>query len=309
MLDIAIIGSLNEPEVVRLVNCLEALGRSPLIIDSFALPQQHELTFMDGSWRYDGHELSAVKAFFVHSLYCTEVAADSAEELGYHINALQEKDSFLSSLLRWAAMRKRLVINPVDAVSCCYYRLGTLSLLTDAGVPVPATLGTNNAGIIASFTKSHSQLVFKHLTGNARSVPIDADDLSAPFLERLQSTLIMLQERIEGDTIRAYVLGNEVLAAAKIIANPLHSRTGQPDFQPTTLSGAEAADVIRAARLMSLSFAGIDVKRTPGGGHFLLDVNPAPAFASFEKSTGLEIASRIAQHLIEATLNRAVALP
>jgi glutathione synthase/RimK-type ligase-like ATP-grasp enzyme len=109
----------------------------------------------------------------------------------------------------------------------------------------------------------------------------------------------MLQERIYGDDIRVYALGDQVIAAASLSTDHVDFRTGHQDSRTTPLTEAESADVIRTAKLMSLRFAGIDFKRTKERCHFILDINPAPMFAGFEKITGLDIASHIARHLAE----------
>ena len=56
--------------------------------------------------------------------------------------------------------------------------------------------------------------------------------------------------------------------------------------------------LIKTAKLVALPFAGIDFKRTEGGGHFILDVNPAPMFAG--KIAGLRIADYLVRYPVDA---------
>jgi glutathione synthase/RimK-type ligase-like ATP-grasp enzyme len=302
MCDGAIIGGPKEPEVRRLAHCLEELGHSPLIIDASTFPQHHSLTFGDGSWRYGDHELNSVKAFFLRSLHCNKLTTSSAGELNRHLHALREKDSILGSLLRWAGAQGKLILNPVDTLLCHFYKLDSLERLRNANIPIPSTLGTNDPNAVSEFAQSHKRLICKPLAGGAEAIAISVDDLSPLFLAQLQNAPVMLQERIYGDDIRVYVLGDQVIAAASLSTDHVDFRTGHQDFQTTTLTEAESADIIHAAKLMSLNFAGIDFKRTKEGRHFILDINPAPMFAGFENITGLEIASHIARYLVEKSM-------
>jgi ribosomal protein S6--L-glutamate ligase len=294
MFDVAIIGGVQEPEVKRLAGCLEALGHPPLILDATAFPRQHHLTFVDGGWQYDGHDLGSTKAFFLRSLHCHQLVEGTAQGLV----CLREKDSFLGSLLKGAAWQGKMVLNPVETLFCHFYKLDTFARLQQAKLPIPATLGTNDPKAVKEFAARHEHLICKPLAGGAVAVAISAEDLSPESLAQLQNAPVMLQERVLGEDIRAYVLGDQVIAAASLTTEHADFRTGPQNFRPTTLTPAEATDVVLAAKLMSLHFAGIDFKRTRKRRHFLLDINPAPMFAGFEAVTGQEIANHIAGYLI-----------
>lgn len=301
---IAIIGGPDELEVQRLKKCFEKLGNRPLIIDTSSFPRQHDLTFCDDSWRYDHHEILSIKAFFLRSLHCDEIAGDNAHTLERHIDALREKDSMLGSMLRWAALQGKLILNPIDTLVCHYYKLDSLQRLRNANIPVPATLGTNDPKAIRHFARKYKQLIYRPLSGGAGAIALGTDDLSPQLLAHLENVPLMLQERIYGSDIRAYVLGDQVIAAAaSSISDQDDFRKGQENFQPTIITDAEAKDLINAAKILSLYFAEIDFKRAQDGRHFVLDINPAPLFASFEAITGLEIASHIAKYFIRDYAN------
>lgn len=108
----------------------------------------------------------------------------------------------------------------------------------------------------------------------------------------------MLQARIYGHDVRAYVLKDQVIAAASTTTNYVDVHSGNRHFQPTALTPEETVGVIQVVRLLSLSFASIDFKRTADGRYFIVDINPTPGFVRFERITGLEIANPVAKHLI-----------
>lgn len=301
MLDIAIIGHPGEPEVDKLAACLAQLGNPPLIVDIAAFPQLCHLTFADGFWRYQKNNLNDVKIFFLQSLHCSKLmekleASEHTNHVG--IAALREKDSMLGSLLRWLARQDRAILNPIESLLCHYYKLDTIERLRQAGVPVPATMATNDPEAVHEFVQNHTDIVCKPLAGRTIAIGLSTDGISEQFCALLKMAPVLLQARIYGHDIRAYVLNNQVIAAASALTEHVDFRTDNQRFQPTALRQEEAQGVIQVARLMSLSFAAIDFKRTSDGHYFILDVNPAPMFAGFEQITGLEVAGPIAKHLV-----------
>lgn len=301
--DVAIIGGSEEAEVRRIADCLRLLEHFPLIIDTFVFPWEHHLSFIDGAWWYNDYELRSIKAFFLRSLHCNPTTknryANAPDSAGMDImKVLREKDSILGSLLRWAHAKQRLVLNPIHTLRCHFYKLDTLERLLSANIPIPATLGTNSLHAIRAFARSHKDLIYKPLAGGAEAVALSASDLFSEGFEQLRIAPVLLQERVYGDDIRVYVLEDDVVASASLSTDHPDFRTGPQNFRPATLSRQESADVIKAAKTLSLRFAGIDFKRTKAAQHRILDVNPAPMFAGFEQITGLDIATKVARYLV-----------
>lgn len=304
MPDIAIIGGPDEPEVKALSDSLEALGHKPLVVNTSVFPWQHRLTFVDQRWSYDDHDLVAINAYFLRNLHCNPVAADAGQrpqtELTDMMKVLQEKASILGSLLRWAEARRKLVLNPIDTLRCHFFKLETLDYLRKGSIPVPATVGTNDLTVIRKFVQNRSEVIYKPLAGGAEAVALSASELLSNSLSQLQIAPVMLQERIYGDDVRAYVLGDEVIASASLKTEAVDFRTAEQSFQPTSLTTRESAHVVKAAKLLGLRFASIDFKRTEKARHCILDVNPAPMFAGFQQITSLDIAQPLAKYLIAA---------
>jgi D-alanine-D-alanine ligase-like ATP-grasp enzyme len=51
---------------------------------------------------------------------------------------------------------------------------------------------------------------------------------------------------------------------------------------------------------LNLAFAGIDLRITPQGAVYCLEVNPSPAFSCYEAHTGQPIAKALARYLAGA---------
>ena len=113
---------------------------------------------------------------------------------------------------------------------------------------------------------------------------------------------VILQEFIEeasGSDVRAFVVGREVVAAMRRQAPPGEFRSNLhrgATAEPVELSEAEEKMVLRAARLMGLEVAGVDLLRSRRG-PLVMEVNASPGLEGIEMCTGLDIAGKIISHL------------
>jgi len=127
----------------------------------------------------------------------------------------------------------------------------------------------------------------------ARSVIGAFQDLEAHFL---------VQEFVAeagGADTRLIVLGGKVAAAMKRQAKPgdfrsnLHRGGRAEPIKPTR---EEKELAIRAARVMGLEFAGVDLLRSKAG-PVVLEVNSSPGLQGVEGVTGEDLAGLVIQHL------------
>lgn len=109
---------------------------------------------------------------------------------------------------------------------------------------------------------------------------------------------ILVQEFIkeaEGTDIRAFVVGRRVVAT-------MERRGADGEFRSNlhrggtssqvTLSAAERATALRAAKAMGLNVAGVDMIRSTRG-PLVLEVNSSPGLEGIEKTTNTDIAAAI----------------
>ncbi len=115
---------------------------------------------------------------------------------------------------------------------------------------------------------------------------------------------ILVQEFIKeagGADIRAFVVNGKVVGAMKRqglegeFRSNLH-RGGSS--QMIKLKRNEAAAAVRAATAMGLSIAGVDMLQSERG-PLILEVNSSPGLEGIEKSTGIDIATKIIQYVEE----------
>lgn len=113
---------------------------------------------------------------------------------------------------------------------------------------------------------------------------------------------IILQEYISesrGSDIRAFVVGDRVVAAIQRIAAPgefranIH-RGGQAEMIRLTKTEREAA--IKATKIMGLGMAGVDFIRSKNG-PLILEINSSPGLEGIETATKKDIATTIIRHI------------
>lgn len=161
----------------------------------------------------------------------------------------------------------------------------TRDLITRVGgVPVVVKLleGTQGRGVVLAETQKAAESV------------IDAfRELKAHFL---------VQEYIReaaGCDVRCLVIGNKVVAAIKRTAPEGEFRSNLHCGGVATLtklSKAERTAAVRAARILGLRVAGVDILRSARG-PLVMEVNSSPGLEGIETATGKDIAGMIIDYI------------
>ena len=148
------------------------------------------------------------------------------------------------------------------------------------GPPVVIKLleGTQGIGVILSNTMSSAKSVFEAFRGAKIN--------------------ILVQEFIKeagGADIRAFVVGNRVVGAMMRQGEPGEFRSNLHRGGSTKqirITPEERSTAVRAAKVMGLNVAGVDLLRS-NHGPVLMEVNSSPGLEGIEKATGFDIAGRI----------------
>ena len=112
-----------------------------------------------------------------------------------------------------------------------------------------------------------------------------------------QSLLSSLQISSPG-----YVVGGQLVALAEVVhGDVVDWRCDVRALRPVRVRQEVAQVATGAAGALGLTFAGVDVEEEGGEGGcpWVLDVNPSPMFAGFEKMSGLDVAGPLADCLIQ----------
>jgi glutathione synthase/RimK-type ligase-like ATP-grasp enzyme len=174
-----------------------------------------------------------------------------------------------------------------------------LSLVAELGVPIPATLCTNDPHAVRDFVARHPQVIFKPVQGGAHTRRFTAAHLKEEHLANLRYAPVTLQEEIRGTNVRVFVAGHRVFGC-ELHTDELDYRDS-PDVQirVCTLTDDFQKTCIQIARRLELIWSGMDFVRTREGQFVFLEANPSPMFLGFEQQSGLPLTDSLAELLKE----------
>jgi glutathione synthase/RimK-type ligase-like ATP-grasp enzyme len=304
-----IIGPVSDPQVACVASALRRRGAAPVVLDLGQFPHTLRLSLRDGVPSADGVDLLAVSSWYVRSLplplpFRVTPAADTRVQQRNYA-AGRERRSFLAGFVAALAATGSALVNPPERMAQHFRKCEQLDALRAAGVPVPATLATNDPDAVVTFAGEVGALVYKPLAGGGRCRRLTDADLSAERLSRLAAAPVLFQAEVPGTNIRVYVVGGAVVAAYQIVSDELDYRGAEADVRAVRLAVGEADVCRRAAAACGMSFTGLDLRRRPDGGFAVLECNPSPMFAGIQRRTGAEpVSDALAELLLGAAGHR-----
>src|SRR5690606_18815985 len=194
--------------------------------------------------------------------------------------------------------------NPSDAVLCARDKLRCHQLLAAHGIGLPATVFGDSPDDTADLLSllGPPPHVIKLVEGAQGNGVMLAEKLAASrgMIEALRGLYanFLVQEFIgeaEGADLRCFVVGDRVVAAMRRQAPEGEFRANLHrggSAQPVRPTGAEQAVAVRAARLVGLGVAGVDLIRSRRG-PLVLEVNASPGLEGIEEASGLDIAGAV----------------
>ncbi|NQW37068.1 MAG: 30S ribosomal protein S6--L-glutamate ligase [Flavobacteriales bacterium] len=187
-------------------------------------------------------------------------------------------------------------------------KLRSLQVLSRAGLGLPKTVFTNYSKDVKDIIKSvgGSPLVIKLLEGTQGLgvVLAENDNAAESVLEAFNGlkARVIVQEFIKeakGADLRVFVVDGVVVGAMKRQAKSgefrsnLH-RGGTAEIIELTPDEENAA--LKAARIMGLGIAGVDILQSARG-PLILEVNSSPGLEGIESATGKDIAKKIIHYI------------
>ncbi len=199
-------------------------------------------------------------------------------------------------------------LNTAIAIARSRDKLRSLQLLAGAGIDMPPT-GFGHAtrdieGLLE--TVGGAPLVVKLLEGTqGKGVVLAETKKSAESVigafRQLDANFIVQKFIAEagGTDIRAFVVGNRVVAAMMRTAPPgeFRSNVHQGGLVSTVkLTQKERAIAVKATKVMGLKVAGVDLIRAESG-PLLLEVNSSPGLQGIERATGVNVAGEVVEYI------------
>jgi len=209
-----------------------------------------------------------------------------------------------TAVLRQFEMMGAFPLNESVAISRSRDKLRSLQLLSRKGVGLPYTGYAHHPDDVQDLIKmvGGAPLVIKLLEGTQGIGVVLAETKKAAesVIEAFMGLKanILVQEYIKeagGADIRCLVIGNKVVAAMMRQALPGEFRSNLHRGGTASLvkiTPAERATAIKAAKVMGLNVAGVDLLRSERG-PLVMEVNSSPGLEGIEAASGKDIAGMI----------------
>jgi len=187
-------------------------------------------------------------------------------------------------------------------------KLRSLQILSrhDIGIPRTAFVRDRKDVLPAIQRLGGAPVIIKILEGTQGIGVILADTtkVAEAIIETLQSAKqnVLIQAFVKeskGRDIRAFVVGNRVVAAMRRVAQGDEFRSNVHrggKAEPVTLDAKFQDTAIRAAQIMGLRVAGVDMLESASGPQ-IMEVNSSPGLEGIENATGLDIAGAVIDHM------------
>ena len=198
-------------------------------------------------------------------------------------------------------------LNTAQAIGLARDKWQSLQALAANHIPIPTSSLSGSLFEKKSAVQWHSSpVVIKTLVGSQGIGVMLSDNQpqAVSLLETFTQTNIqaLLQDFVpeaKGQDIRAFVIGNQVVAAMQ--------RSGaKNDFRANLHQGGQAKKIelsqalqdlaVRAARVIGLDVAGVDLIQSADG-FLVLEVNASPGLEGIEQATGVNIAKQMVEYL------------
>ena len=152
------------------------------------------------------------------------------------------------------------------------------------GAPVVIKLleGTQGIGVILAPSRKVAEAIIETLHGTNQQVLIQA-----------------FVKESKGRDIRAIVVGDRVVAAMRRLAQGDEFRSNVHRggrVEPVELDATYQETAVRAAQIMGLRVAGVDMLEG-NDGPLVMEVNSSPGLEGIEAATGLDVAGAIIDHI------------
>ena len=209
-----------------------------------------------------------------------------------------------TAVVKQFEMMDSYCVNTSDAIANSRDKLRSLQILAEAGINMPITGFASHTKDIEGVIESvgSTPLIMKLLQGTQGQGIVLAETRKAA--ESVMSAFrqldadIMVQEFIKesgGKDIRAFVVGDEVVASMKRIAPEGEFRSNVHrggTTEKVQLTSEEENMAVNASRILGLSIAGVDLMRS-NRGPLILEVNSSPGLQGIETCSEVDVAEKI----------------
>jgi ribosomal protein S6--L-glutamate ligase len=210
-----------------------------------------------------------------------------------------------AAVIRQLEMMGVFCVNDSVAITRARDKLRSLQILSKKGIGMPVTGFAHSMAEIEDLIRmvGGPPLVIKFLEGT-QGIGVILVETTSAARSVLEAFLglkvnIMVQEFIReanGTDIRCFVVGGKVVASMRRKAKaPEEFRSNLHrggSAEPVELTDEERKMAVRAAHIIGLNVAGIDMIRS-NRGPLIMEVNASPGLEGIEATTGVNVAGEI----------------
>ncbi len=248
------------------------------------------------SW-IGGNEASNVRGERVEecqALLVRTIPGGSLEQIVFRMDALHR--------LERLGVR---VINSATAIERTVDKYFTSFLLADAGIPTPRTLVTEDFEAALAACRQMGDVVIKPLFGSEGKGIVRASDEETAYRVlrawELNRYIYYIQEYVphNHEDIRAFVIGDRVVAAMLRRASGWKTNFSKgAKVKPIKLGEEMEMLALKAARLIKLDYAGVDLMLGVNGKTYVVEINSIPGWRGLQKTTDQNIAGMVVDYVL-----------
>jgi len=217
---------------------------------------------------------------------------------------------FGTAVVRQFEQMRVFCANSALGISNSRDKLRSLQILSRFDIGIPATeFVRDKRDVLPAIERvGGAPVIIKLLEGTQGVGVILADSIKVAqaIIETLQSTKqnVLIQKFVmesKGRDIRAFVVGDRVVGAMRRVAQGDEFRSNVHRggrVEPTQLDETYEETAVRAAQIMGLRIAGVDMLEGKDGPQ-LMEVNSSPGLEGIEAATNRDIAGEIIDYVAE----------
>lgn len=215
-----------------------------------------------------------------------------------------------TAVLRQFEMMNVYTPNTSDGILRARDKLRSHQLLARQGIRLPTTVFGDNpddtSDLLKMLGKPPHVIKLNEGTQGAGVILTEGMASSSSVIEALRGlyATFLVQEFIseaKGSDVRCFVVGGKVVAAMRRKARPGDFRSNLHrggTASEAKLNTAEIDVAIRAAKVMGLNVAGVDLLRSRRG-PLVLEVNSSPGLEGIEAATGKDVAGAVIDYIAQ----------
>jgi glutathione synthase/RimK-type ligase-like ATP-grasp enzyme len=212
-----------------------------------------------------------------------------------------------TALWSWTEHTEAHVFNRPSAMASNGSKPYQAAIIQEVGLAIPPTLITTDPAAAREFWDRHGTVIYKSVS-SVRSI---VSRLAPGDTDRMRDVVTcptQFQKYIPGHDVRVHVVGDDVF--------PARIETGADDYRYASRQGSTVemtactlpADILACCHQLSvrlrLPLAGIDLRLTPDGEWYCLEVNPSPSFTFYQRKTYQPISETFTQLLVDSAGQR-----